>query len=351
MVSNNAIYNITWELEYLSGPKIAFQELFPNQKPTITFDKTKHQITGNSGCNGYSVEFALKENKLTLGEPGPSTLMYCGDGEAFFLKAMQEINQYQFDSEGKLLLMKDEIPLMRFQPKGGQFKSIQDEHHEIYFRSNGTEPFWMLEIGENGIKFSTPEKVVFFPAVTLVPSMDSHVKNYQAQNKSSEMNVLISHTACANEMSGVVSPYTVIINHKNKETKKFMDLKGCGEYLVDYRLHGHWVLETLNGNKINQADFNKNFPSLEINRNNPTFTGFAGCNRMHGSLFFEKGLLQFTDITTTRMLCESTNKEAEFLLDLKKMSTYKVENNRLTLSSKDGETLVFTITDTDGEHK
>lgn len=28
----------TWELDYISGPRIAFQGLYPNEKPSITFD-------------------------------------------------------------------------------------------------------------------------------------------------------------------------------------------------------------------------------------------------------------------------------------------------------------------------
>ena len=28
----------TWELNYVAGPRIAFNGLYPNNKPTITFD-------------------------------------------------------------------------------------------------------------------------------------------------------------------------------------------------------------------------------------------------------------------------------------------------------------------------
>lgn len=338
-ISNDSLFNTTWELDYLSGPRIAFDGLFPDQKPTITFDKVSKKVSGNNSCNGYSADFILKENKLSFGEPGPSTLMYCGDGEVFFLKAMREINQYQVDNEGKLVLMKDNIPMMRFKPSNDKTQSMKPENNQIYFRSNGTEPFWMLEIGESGIKMTTPEETMLFPPSTAVRAMDANVKYYKTKNSDSELNIVISQHVCTNEMSGMESPYSVTITYKTQ--KETVDLKGCGEYITDYRLYDIWVLETLNGNKITTTDFSREFPTLEINTNTNTFMGFAGCNSMNGELFFEKGLLRFTNIVTTRMMCEPTNKEADFLLALKRSTAYEIGNNRLTLSNPEGETLVF----------
>ena len=318
-ISDDSLYHTTWELEYLSGPRIAFEGLFPDQKPTITFDKSNKRVNGNNGCNGYSAEFIVKDNLLSFGEPGPSTLMYCGDGEVFFMKAMREINQYHVDNDGKLVLMKGEVPMMRFKRADGNKRSDQFMQNDIYFRAQGTEPFWMLEIGENGIKMTTPEDSIFFPPVDAVRAMDANVKNYKTKNADSELTILISQAACTNEMSGLESPYSVHISSKNQ--KKTMDLKGCGEYITDYRLHDIWVLESLNGNKITKTDFSSEFPMLEINTNTNTFMGFAGCNSMNGALFFEKGLLRCTNSATTRMMWEPNNKEADFLLTLKRSTT------------------------------
>ena len=338
-ISNDSLFNTAWELEYLSGPRITFEGLFPDQKPTITFDKSNKRVDGNNGCNGYSAEFKVKDSLLSIGEPGPSTLMYCGDGEVFFMKAMREINQYQVDNDGKLVLMKDNIPMMRFKPSKEKTQSMKSENNEIYFRANGTEPFWMLEIGESGIKLTNPAETMLFPAATAVKAMDANVRNYKTSNSESELTILISQSICINEMSGIESKYSVVINYKSKQES--MDLKGCGDFITDYRLYDIWVLESLNGNKITKTDFSREFPNLEINTNTNTFMGFAGCNSMNGKLFFEKGLLRFTDIATTRMMCEPTNKEADFLLALKRSTAYEIGNNRLTLSNPDGETLVF----------
>ncbi|MEE4000982.1 META domain-containing protein [Tenacibaculum sp. FZY0031] len=109
------LYGTTWELEYISGPRIAFEGLFPDKKPQLTFDKETNKATGNNGCNGYTAEFTLgEENAISFGEPGPTTMMYCGQGEQEFLKTIKKINKYSFDIEGKLNLLMDDVTMMRF---------------------------------------------------------------------------------------------------------------------------------------------------------------------------------------------------------------------------------------------
>lgn len=41
----------TWELNYISGPRIAFDGLYPDKKPTIVFDSKENRVSGNSSCN------------------------------------------------------------------------------------------------------------------------------------------------------------------------------------------------------------------------------------------------------------------------------------------------------------
>jgi len=113
-LSSDSLYGKTWELEYLSGPKIAFEGLFPEKKPQITFDKASGMVTGNNGCNGYSADFSIDGNNLTFGEAGPTTMMYCGEGETHFLKAIEKVNKFNIDDDGKLTLLMDDVPMMRY---------------------------------------------------------------------------------------------------------------------------------------------------------------------------------------------------------------------------------------------
>lgn len=117
VVNDNMLYNTTWELEYISGPRIAFEGLFPDKKPYISFDKETSEVRGNNSCNGYTAKYTLNESAISFGEPGPTTMMYCGEGEKVFVNMMEKINQYGFDEEGKLTLMLNDVPMMRFKKK------------------------------------------------------------------------------------------------------------------------------------------------------------------------------------------------------------------------------------------
>ena len=106
MPVKNQLGGTHWELEYITGPRIAFEGLYPDKKPEITFDPQAMKVSGNSGCNGYSADYKLAGNTISFGEPGMSTMMYCGEGEQVFRTMMKKINKYNIDANGKLNLMR-----------------------------------------------------------------------------------------------------------------------------------------------------------------------------------------------------------------------------------------------------
>lgn len=113
--SSVVLFGSTWELEYISGTRIAFDGLFPDKKPQITFNPVSNEVFGNAGCNGYGSTYTLNGNTLIFGEPNPTTMMYCeGGGEAAFLQMIQKITAFNIDADGKLNLLVDEVPMMRF---------------------------------------------------------------------------------------------------------------------------------------------------------------------------------------------------------------------------------------------
>ena len=113
-IVDKLLFNTTWELEYLSESSMEVSELYTNKKPQITFYKTLNTLKGNSGCNGYSADFSLDNDKVSIGEPGPATKMYCGEGEQLFLNSIQKVNTIKFDDNGKLNLMNGNTTIMRF---------------------------------------------------------------------------------------------------------------------------------------------------------------------------------------------------------------------------------------------
>ena len=118
------LYWTTWELEYISGPRIAFDGLYPDKKPEISFDQTTKKVNGNNSCNGYSADYTLTDNSIFFGDPEPTTMMFCGQGENVFLSMMKKINKYSFDPDGKLNLMIDDVQMMRFKKAGHQWASL-----------------------------------------------------------------------------------------------------------------------------------------------------------------------------------------------------------------------------------
>lgn len=111
--NEEGLYGTTWELEFISESRIAFEGLFPDKKPMITFNKESGKVTGTDSCNGYSAPYKVEEHNISFGEPGPSTMMFCGGSERQFLEMMAKIDGYSLEN-GKLSLLVDQDPVLRF---------------------------------------------------------------------------------------------------------------------------------------------------------------------------------------------------------------------------------------------
>jgi heat shock protein HslJ len=110
----------SWELNYISGPKIAFDGLYPDKKPTISFNITENQFSGNNSCNSYSGKLLTEGKKIDFTRPIAVTKMMCGDGqgEQTFMSTLEKINTYSISDEGKTLnFMSGDVTMMRFTKK------------------------------------------------------------------------------------------------------------------------------------------------------------------------------------------------------------------------------------------
>lgn len=106
----------TWELNHISGTRIAFEGLYPKKKPVITFDLDKASANGNASCNTFNLSFETKESFIKFGNPR-STMMACeGGGEDAFFKGLKTITNYSITDNTLNLIMGD-IAVMRFQRK------------------------------------------------------------------------------------------------------------------------------------------------------------------------------------------------------------------------------------------
>lgn len=110
----------TWELNYITGPRIAFGGLYPDKKPTITFDLKENRVAGNNSCNQYFGKLQIAGNKINFKDAKMGmTMMACpGEGENVYMKTLEKIDSYSISEDGKTLnFIMGDIAMMRFEKK------------------------------------------------------------------------------------------------------------------------------------------------------------------------------------------------------------------------------------------
>jgi heat shock protein HslJ len=108
----------TWQLNYITGPRIAFGGLYPEKKPTITFDLKENRVSGDNSCNNYSGNLIVKGNQINFKDSKMiATMMACpGQGEQVFMSTLNKIETYSISEDGKTLnFIMGDIAMMRFE--------------------------------------------------------------------------------------------------------------------------------------------------------------------------------------------------------------------------------------------
>lgn len=110
-----AALNGTWRLDHLGGTAIALDELFPNEKPTITFDVAGLRVSGSGGCNRYTGDFSVDNHTIQFGQIA-STRMFCqGVQEDAYFQTLAKINRFSIGEGGTTLnLIVGDVATMRF---------------------------------------------------------------------------------------------------------------------------------------------------------------------------------------------------------------------------------------------
>ncbi len=108
--------NGTWELTYISGPRITFEALYPSARPTITFALPGETAHGSGSCNNYNAGFKIDGNSI-LFSGVISTKKGCpGSGESTYFSILKTVTGYSV-SGNILSLLHDEVTVMRFEKK------------------------------------------------------------------------------------------------------------------------------------------------------------------------------------------------------------------------------------------
>ena len=108
----------TWELNYISGPRIAFNGLYPGKKPTIKFDIAEKRFSGNTSCNSFSGQLIADDTGINFTKPFMMTKMACpGEGETTFVEMLKKASTYSISNDSTLNFMMGDIAIMRFNKK------------------------------------------------------------------------------------------------------------------------------------------------------------------------------------------------------------------------------------------
>lgn len=106
-----------WELNYITGVRIAFNGLYPQAKPSLSFKAPFKEAGGNTSCNVFSTKLEISGKKMTIAQPGPMTMRFCeGEGEKRFMEMLKKVNAYSVDGQ-TLSLLQDDLPVMKFTRK------------------------------------------------------------------------------------------------------------------------------------------------------------------------------------------------------------------------------------------
>ncbi|HSD08388.1 META domain-containing protein [Flavobacterium sp.] len=109
-----------WELNYITGPKIVFDGLYPNKKPTIVFDVVNKKVSGNNSCNQYFGALIVNGKNIDFKDAKMGmTMMACeGTGHTLYMETLQKIETYSITDEGKTLnFLIGNVVMMRFTHK------------------------------------------------------------------------------------------------------------------------------------------------------------------------------------------------------------------------------------------
>jgi heat shock protein HslJ len=104
-IANNGTIDGLWELYFIEVTKITFDDLYPGKKPFIQINNNESKISGNSSCNQYFGKLLLEGTTINFKNAEIAmTKMACqGDGEPTFMTALQQVDSFMLNNDGKTL--------------------------------------------------------------------------------------------------------------------------------------------------------------------------------------------------------------------------------------------------------
>ncbi len=106
----------TWELEFIPANGGTMEQLYPDHKPTITFNEADKSYSTYTGCNTAHGKLENGNGRINFSGDMAMTKMLCqGDGERIYLGYLKRINTYSISADGTTLtFIQGDMALMNF---------------------------------------------------------------------------------------------------------------------------------------------------------------------------------------------------------------------------------------------
>lgn len=205
---------------------------------------------------------------------------------------------------------------------------------DVDFKAEMDKEGWELEIRYiGGIYFKDTKNniEILTHQMKKQVAQGANVVSMFSENDAYTIQVVIDVVECQENMK------VVNVMVRDKKNNEEYDYEGCGYYRGQQQIHDIWVLESLNGKKLTADQFPKEFPHFEFNLDDKTMSGFAGCNHVNGSIYFDYNRMKIVPLISTRMYCSEVSEiENKILKILRNNPIYHLKELRLSLETTDG---------------
>jgi heat shock protein HslJ len=201
---------------------------------------------------------------------------------------------------------------------------------EVYFTARGQEPGWIVRFDADNIAFEGDYGETRITVLKPKGQPSSNGMRYITDR----LIVEVTHSTCADAMSGQRYAETVTVLAKGKE------YRGCGgRNLPPESLDGtSWTIVMMD-----QMPVLPGVPT-SLRFADGRVSGSGGCNRISGSYTAKGSDLMFGDLITTEIACaeKQTAQETKLLSLLKgKVSTRYTVDGNLILTNESGQRATF----------
>ena len=214
----------------------------------------------------------------------------------------------------------------------------------IYLFASGNEPFWVVDLNSNdSTKIFLLSENYTLKTKTPDPVFDSASKTIKYTFETGTV-LTLTKRKCVDNMSGENNEFSASFVIHNKT------LNGCAKFIIatrnpllsnsTLRLNDIWALKKFNGKAIVPSEFKEGVPVIELHLNDGKFLGNTNCNTISGYLEVGDSYITFSDILSTKKLCEG-DFEFSYLEALKSVDSWTLDKMMLILKKEGREVLVF----------